>query len=191
MPENSAGRRSAQSAMYLIAESFTRWIAPILSFTADELWGHLPGQREGNVLLATWFTGLAALPEDAPLAAKDFAGLLELREQVTKALEPLRAEGKIGAALEADIELHCSVADQNWLSPLVDELRFLLISGDVTLVPDADAKTITVSAQPTQKHKCVRCWHHREDVGTHATHPLLCGRCVSNVEGAGEVRKWF
>ena len=191
MPENAAGRRSAQSAMYLIAESFTRWIAPILSFTADELWGHLPGQREGNVLLATWFTGLTALPEDAPLAAKDFEGLLDLREHVTKALEPLRAEGKIGAALEADIELHCSVADQNWLSPLVDELRFLLISGDVTLVPDADAKTIAVSAQPTQKHKCVRCWHHREDVGTHATHPLLCGRCVSNVDGAGEVRKWF
>ena len=191
MQENSSGRRSAQTAMYLIAESFTRWIAPILSFTADELWGHLPGQREGNVLLATWFTGLAALPEDAPLAAKDFEGLLELREQVTKALEPVRAEGKIGAALEADIELHCSVADQNWLSPLVDELRFLLISGDVTLVPDADAKTIAVSVQPTQKHKCVRCWHHREDVGTHATHPLLCGRCVSNVDGAGEVRKWF
>ena len=191
MPENAAGRRSAQSAMYLIAESFTRWIAPILSFTADELWGHLPGQREGNVLLATWFTGLTALPEDAPLAAKDFEGLLDLREHVTKALEPLRAEGKIGAALEADIELHCSVADQNWLSPLVDELRFLLISGDVTLVPDADAKTIAVSVQPTQKHKCVRCWHHREDVGTHATHPLLCGRCVSNVDGAGEVRKWF
>ena len=191
MPENSAGRRSAQSAMYLIAESFTRWIAPILSFTADELWGHLPGPRAGNVLLATWFTGLTALPEEAPLAAKDFEGLLELREQVTKALEPLRAEGKIGAALEAEIELHCSVADQNWLSPLVDELRFLLISGDVKLVPDADAKTIVVSAQPTQKHKCVRCWHHREDVGAHTAHPLLCGRCVSNVDGAGEVRKWF
>ena len=191
MPENSAGRRSAQSAMYLIAESFTRWIAPILSFTADELWGHLPGPRAGNVLLATWFTGLTALPEEAPLAAKDFEGLLELREQVTKALEPLRAEGKIGAALEAEIELHCSVADQNWLSPLVDELRFLLISGDVKLVPDADAKTIVISAQPTQKHKCVRCWHHREDVGAHTAHPLLCGRCVSNVDGAGEVRKWF
>ncbi len=192
MQENSSGRRSAQTAMYLIAESFTRWIAPILSFTADELWGHLPGQREGNVLLATWFTGLAALPEDAPLAAKDFEGLLELREQVTKALEPVRAEGKIGAALEADIELHCSVADQNWLSPLAEELRFLLISGDVRVVPNADAKgVIGVLATPTSKPKCVRCWHHREDIGTHATHPLLCGRCVSNVDGAGEVRKWF
>ncbi|HOV96238.1 MAG TPA: zinc finger domain-containing protein, partial [Thermomonas sp.] len=140
----------------------------------------------------TWFTGLAALPEDAPLAAKDFEGLLELREQVTKALEPVRAEGKIGAALEADIELHCSVADQNWLSPLAEELRFLLISGDVRVVPNADAKgVIGVLATPTSKPKCVRCWHHREDIGTHATHPLLCGRCVSNVDGAGEVRKWF
>ena len=104
----------------------------------------------------------------------------------------MRAEGKIGAALEADIERQCSVADQNWLSPLAEELRFLLISGDVRVVPNADAKgVIGVLATPTSKPKCVRCWHHREDIGTHATHPLLCGRCVSNVDGAGEVRKWF
>ena len=191
MQEDAPGRRSAQSAMYHIVEAFARWIAPILSFTADELWSHLPGAHAGNVLLSTWYEGLAPLPDDAPLAAKDFDGLLDLREQVTRALEPLRADGKIGAALEADIELHCSVADQNWLSPLVDELRFLLISGDVKLVPDTDAKAIRVTAKPTAKPKCVRCWHHREDVGAHAAHPLLCGRCVTNVDGAGEARKWF
>ena len=191
MQEDAPGRRSAQSAMYHIVEAFARWIAPILSFTADELWSHLPGAHAGNVLLSTWYEGLAPLPDDAPLAAKDFDGLLDLREQVTRALEPLRADGKIGAALEADIELHCSVADQNWLSPLVDELRFLLISGDVKLVPDTDAKAIRVTAKPTAKPKCVRCWHHREDMGAHAAHPLLCGRCVTNVDGAGEARKWF
>ena len=192
MQEDSRGRRSAQSAMYHIAEAFTRWIAPILSFTADELWGYLPGKRAGNVLLATWYDGLAPLPDDAALSSKDFDGLLELREQVTKALEPLRAEGKIGAALEAEIELRCSVSDQNWLSPLESELRFLLISGDVRVVPDAEAKgVIGVFAQPTDKTKCVRCWHHREDVGSHAAHPQLCGRCVTNVDGDGEARVWF
>ncbi|WP_374555763.1 isoleucine--tRNA ligase [Thermomonas sp.] len=192
MPEDSAGRRSAQGAMYRIAEAFARWIAPVLSFTADEMWGHLPGERAGNVLLATWYEGLAPLPGDAALSERDFEGLLELREQVTRALEPLRAEGRIGAALEAEIELRCNVADQNWLAPLADELRFLLITGDVRVVPDAEAKgVIGVLAQPTAKPKCVRCWHHREDVGAHASHPLLCGRCVANVDGPGEERAWF
>ena len=192
MREDSRGRRSAQSAMYRIAEGFVRWIAPVLSFTADEMWAHLPGEHPGNVLFTTWYDGLAPLADDAALSAKDFEGLLELREQVTRALEPMRAAGQIGAALEAEIELRCSVADQNWLSPLADELRFLLISGDVKVVPDTEAKgVIGVFAQPTTKPKCVRCWHHHEDVGAHAAHPLLCGRCVANVEGPGEERKWF
>ncbi len=192
MREDAHGRRSAQSAMHRIAEGFVRWIAPVLSFTADEMWAYLPGEHPGNVLFTTWYDGLAPLPDDAALSAKDFEGLLELREQVTRALEPMRAAGQIGAALEAEIELRCSVADQNWLAPLADELRFLLISGDVKVVPDTEAKgVIGVFAQPTTKPKCVRCWHHREDVGAHAAHPLLCGRCVSNVEGPGEERKWF
>ncbi len=192
MRKDSRGRRSAQSAMYRIAEGFVRWIAPVLSFTADEMWAYLPGGHPGNVLFTTWYDGLAPLPDDAALSAKDFEGLLELREQVTRALEPMRAAGQIGAALEAEIELRCSVADQNWLSPLADELRFLLISGDVKVVPDTEAKgVIGVFAQPTTKPKCVRCWHHREDVGAHAAHPLLCGRCVANVDGPGEERKWF
>src|SRR5690606_16861842 len=103
MQEDSRGRRSAQSAMYRIAEAFVRWIAPILSFTADEMWQHLPGERVGNVLFATWYEGLAPLPADAPLSAEDFERLLSLREQVAKALEPMRANGLIGAALEAEI----------------------------------------------------------------------------------------
>ena len=191
MPEGSRGRRSAQSAMYLIAEAFVRWIAPILSFTADEMWQHLPGKREGNVLFATWFEGLAPLGEDAKLSTEDFDRLLALREQVAKTLEPMRANGAIGAALEAEITLRCGVADQNWLAPIVEELRFLLISGDVSLHADDNAAEIEITAAPTQKTKCVRCWHHRADVGAIAAHPQLCGRCVSNVEGPGEVRSWF
>ncbi|RYG39272.1 MAG: isoleucine--tRNA ligase [Burkholderiales bacterium] len=192
MRGDSRGRRSAQSAMFRIAEAFVRWIAPILGFTADEMWGYLPGERVGNVLFATWYDGLVPLPGDAALSANDMDNLLVLREQVAKVLEPMRAAGEIGAALDAEIELRCGVSDQNWLAPLVDELRFLLISGDVRVVPDAEAKgAIGVFAQATNKAKCVRCWHRRADVGIDAAHPLLCGRCVSNIEGPGEVRAWF
>jgi isoleucyl-tRNA synthetase len=189
--EDSPARRSAQSAMYRVAEAFVRWIAPILSFTADEMWRHLPGARPGNVLFATWYEGLAPLGADAGLTAGDFDRLLALREQVAKVLEPMRANGAIGAALEAEITLRCGVSDQNWLSPVIDELRFLLISGDVHLQADDAARDIAVLAAPTQKPKCVRCWQHRADVGAVDAHPQLCGRCIGNIEGPGETRRWF
>ncbi|MCD9126581.1 isoleucine--tRNA ligase [Luteimonas fraxinea] len=200
MPEHSVGRRSAQTAMYHIAEAFTRWIAPVLSFTAEELWSHLPapvgGTREANVQFATWYTGLTGLGSDADWSAQDFDRVLELRERVSKVLEPMRASGEIGAALDAEIELRCGVSDVNWLSPVVDELRFLLISGDVTIVDDASATAIGVTARATTKAKCVRCWQRRSDVGAHAEHAELCGRCVENIatdgrDGQGELRRWF
>ncbi|AOX63357.1 isoleucine--tRNA ligase [Stenotrophomonas sp. LM091] len=190
MPVDSRGRRSAQTAMYHIAEAFTRWIAPILSFTADELWGYLPGERKENVLFATWYEGLAPLPADAPLSAADFDQLLALREQVAKVLEPMRANGAIGAALEAEITVAANEETAARWQPLAEELRFLLISGDVQVRP-ATTDEVFVSAQPTGKQKCVRCWHYRADVGSVAAHPELCGRCVTNIDGAGEDRRWF
>lgn len=190
MPVDSRGRRSAQTAMYHIAEAFTRWIAPILSFTADELWGYLPGERKENVLFATWYDGLAPLPVDAPLNAADFDQLLALREQVAKVLEPMRANGAIGAALEAEITVAADAETAARWQPLAEELRFLLISGDVQVRP-ATTDEVFVSAQPTTKQKCVRCWHYRADVGSVAAHPELCGRCVTNIDGAGEDRRWF
>ena len=190
MREDSRGRRSAQSAMYRIAEAFVRWIAPVLSFTADEMWGYLPGERTCNVLFATWYDGLAPLPADAALNAADFDQLLALREQVAKVLEPMRANGLIGAALEAEIAVSVNAATAAKWQPLADELRFFFISGDVT-VSEVSADEVFVLATPTTKAKCVRCWHHRADVGAHAEHPELCGRCVSNIDGAGETREWF
>ena len=189
MREDSRGRRSAQSAMYRIAEAFTRWIAPILSFTADELWRHLPGEHAGNVMLATWYDGLAEIEADAPLSAARFDELLDLREQVAKTLEPMRAAGEIGAALEAEIILSADDEKRAWLEPLADELRFFFISGDVSVQAAGIAPPIL--ATPTTKAKCVRCWHHRADVDTHAEHPELCGRCIDNIEGQGEDRRWF
>jgi len=196
MAEDSRGRRSAQSAMYHVSEALVRWMAPILSFTADEMWRHLPaatagGARDANVLFSTWYDGLQPLGDDAPLSAEDFDRLLALRDQVAKVLEPMRAAGEIGAALDAEIALQCAVADQNWLSPWVDELRFLLISGDVTLQANDAARDIRVAAMVTTKPKCVRCWQRRADVGSHDGHAELCGRCVINIEGPGEVRRWF
>ncbi|WP_368564474.1 isoleucine--tRNA ligase [Pseudoxanthomonas sp. UTMC 1351] len=190
MRGDSRGRRSAQSAMYHIAEAFVRWIAPVLSFTADEMWNYLPGKHVGNVLFATWYDGLAPMPTDGALSAQDFDQLLALREQVSKVLEPMRANGLIGAALEAEIAISVNAATAAKWQPLAEELRFLFISGDVTVTP-VDADEVFVLAEPTKKTKCVRCWHHRADVGAHAEHPELCGRCVSNVDGQGEDRKWF
>jgi len=187
MREDSRGRRSAQSAMFRITEAFVRWIAPILSFTADELWGFLPGHRVDNVMLSTPYDGLAELPADAPLNAARFDSLLVLREQVAKVLEPMRAAGDIGAALDAEIAIASDAVDGAWLSPLADELRFFFISGDVSVAAGAPS----ITAVPTSKPKCVRCWHRRADVGTHAAHPELCARCVDNIEGQGEDRRWF
>jgi len=190
MPQESRGRRSAQTAMFHILEAFTRWVAPVLSFTADEIWGFLPGERVANVLFATWYEGLVSLPEDAALNAQDFDQLLALREQMAKVLEPMRANGVIGAALDAEITVSVNPITAAKWQPLADELRFLFISGDVT-VSAVQADEVFVLAQPSTKTKCVRCWHHRADVGVVAEHPGLCGRCVSNIEGPGEDRKWF
>jgi len=190
MREDSRGRRSAQSAMYRIAEAFVRWIAPVLSFTADEMWGYLPGERTGNVLFATWYDGLSPLPTDAPLTAADFDQLLALREQVAKVLEPMRANGQIGAALEAEIAVSVNATLAARWQPLAEELRFFFISGDVSVSP-VEADEVFVLAQPTDKAKCVRCWHHRADIGANPAHPELCGRCASNVDGPGEDRRWF
>jgi len=189
MREDSRGRRSAQSAMYRIIEAFARWIAPVLSFTADEIWRFLPGERQGNVMLAEWYEGLAELPNDAPLSAARFDQLLDLRENVAKTLEPMRAAGEIGAALEAEIVVSADEPTRAWLQPLADELRFFFISGDVTV--QAAGAAPSIMATPTSKPKCVRCWQHRADVGTHDEHPELCGRCIDNIDGPGEDRRWF
>nr|WP_244663998.1 isoleucine--tRNA ligase [Xanthomonas phaseoli] len=190
MAEDARGRRSAQSAMYHVAEAFVRWIAPVLSFTAEELWGYLPGQRADNVLFSTWYDGLAPLPADAALTGADVDKLLVLREQVAKVLEPMRANGAIGAALEAEITVAADAQTAARWQPLAEELRFLFISGDVTVIA-ASTDDIFVSAQPTTKAKCVRCWHHQASVGSDPRHPELCSRCVSNIEGPGEQRRWF
>jgi len=202
MQVDSRGRRSAQSAMFRIAEAFVRWIAPILAFTADEVWGYLPGERAGNVLFTTIADIDALLPAQGAYRAADGAAmdeLLALRDAVGKVLEPMRAEGRIGASLAAEVDVYADLK-----SPLpagaAEELRFLFITSQLRLQPAAahpgeavraDNAEAWIVASPSAHTKCVRCWHYRPEVGSNAGDPELCGRCIENVRGAGEQRSFF
>ena len=205
MQEDSRGRRSAQTAMFHILEALVRWIAPITSFTAEEIWQHLPGERGQSVLFETWHEGLAPLPADAAFNAEDFEALLKIRAALAALLEPMRKAGKLGASLQARAAVHIDTSKGLGakLGDLQDELRFLFITSELSLVPASaepvlggevakvDDMEVYVEALPSEAAKCVRCWHYREDVGQHAEHPELCGRCVDNVDGAGEQRLFF
>ncbi len=205
MPVDSHGRRSAQSAMFRIAEAFARWIAPVLSFTADEIWRYLPGDRVANVLFSTVADIDAILPPhgayrqaDGPLMQR----LLSVREAVSKVLEPMRAEGRIGASLAAEVDVYADLdsGDVPVDPAFSQELRFLFITSSLRLQPLAakpvdalnpEGSEAWIVATPSTHRKCVRCWHYRVDVGNFPDDPELCGRCVDNVEGAGETRKFF
>jgi isoleucyl-tRNA synthetase len=182
-PAMSHARRSAQSAMFHIAESIVRWLAPILSFTCEEIWRHLPGPRPQSVFLTTWHT----LPEAAATAI-NWPALIALRSNVVHKLEELRDSGAIGSSLDAAVDVHVAPATYEEVSSLGDELRFLLITSAARLHKGAAGQEEIIEVTPSQDPKCVRCWHHRPDVGAHAEHPQLCDRCVTNLSLPGERR---
>lgn len=198
---NSLARRSAQTALWHIAEALVRWLMPVLSFTADEIWEHMPGQRSGSVFEAEWYDGLVAL-EDAEKQRAFWEEILQLREVVAKRIEDLRNEQVLGATLEAEIDLFCPEPLAARWAALGDEMRFLLITSAARVHPLTKAPSDAQSNQlddgtefyftvtPSQHAKCERCWHRQEDVGQHPEHPSLCGRCVSNVAGEGEQRQF-
>ncbi|MDG1582096.1 isoleucine--tRNA ligase [Pseudomonas sp. GOM6] len=195
---DSAARRSCQSAQYHIAEALVRWIAPILAFTADEVWSFLPGERNESVMLNTWYEGLERLPQCFELDVAYWAQLTEVRAAVNKELENLRNSKAIGGNLQAEVTLYGDEALAPALAKLDDELRFALITSAATVAPLADAPADAVATEvpglklkivKSAHAKCGRCWNFVADVGSHANHPELCGRCVSNIEGDGEVRK--
>jgi isoleucyl-tRNA synthetase len=183
---DSLARRSAQTALYHIVEALTRWLAPILSFTAEEIWSFLAGEREESVFLATWYQGLFPLADEADMNRDFWASVFEVRDEVLKKLEEARKAEQIGASLEAEVNVTCTAAQFAALSKLEDELRFVFITSSAT-IQQGDALSITVT--PSSHAKCARCWHRREDVGSHAAHPELCGRCVENI-GDGETRRF-
>lgn len=199
---DSRARRSGQTAMYLVLEAMVRWMAPILSFTADEIWQHMPARGLGSPLFSTWFEGLAPLPDAAAIGPAQWALLMELREATMRRLEPMRQSKAIGSGLDAEVDVFLPEAALAQLRDCGSELRFLLLVSEVRLHAAAAAPPgaleFTTAAGParidaavTSHSKCTRCWHHRADVGAHADHPELCGRCVENVDGEGERREWF
>ncbi|OAD19916.1 isoleucyl-tRNA synthetase [Candidatus Thiomargarita nelsonii] len=189
---NSLARRSAQTALYHIVEALVRWLAPILSFTAEDIWRSMPGKRGESVLLeSSWYDGLFPYPDET------WEKIFEVREAVNKELEKLRGSEAIGSSLDAEVDIYCDDALYTQLTALEDELRFVFISSYARVHP-ASAKPEQVvtgegfwfQVKPSEHPKCVRCWHHREDVGSHPEHPELCGRCVDNVVGGGEQRRY-
>jgi isoleucyl-tRNA synthetase len=204
MPTASRGRRSAQSAMYRILEAMVRWLAPVLSFTAEEIWQHMPGSRGESVLFETWYRDLAAM-QGAPTERRFWSDLLAIREVAAKQMEVMRANREIGASLDAEVTLYLDAKTRAELEPYADELRFFFITSGLTLDDDASApaeaapvdtlhdenRFASVAVRRSANPKCIRCWHHRADVGVDPAHPEICGRCVANVEGPGESRRWF
>jgi isoleucyl-tRNA synthetase len=179
----SAARRSAQSALWHITQSFVRLLAPITSFTAEEVWQVLTGNADDSVMFQVWHE-LPKPEGEGELLAK-WALVRAARADVTKALEAQREAGKIGSALQAAVEIRCAGEKFEALATLGDDLKFVLICSSTALVKDEAEQVI---ATPLDHAKCERCWHVREDVGANAEHPTLCGRCVSNLYGAGEAR---
>lgn len=196
---DSLARRSCQSALFLIAEAMVRWMAPIMSFTADEIWALLPGDRAKFVFTEEWFDGLFGLNEGEALDDGYWADLLAVRGEVNKALEAARADKRIGSSLQAEVTLYAEPALAEKLSRLGEELRFVLITSQAKVAVASEAPAgaqatelaglwLTVTA--TEAAKCERCWHHVADVGTIAGHETICGRCVTNLDGDGEVRRF-
>ncbi len=202
-PADSLPRRSCQSAMYHIIEAMSRWLAPILSFTADEIWQAIPGTREATIFTECWYPGLFRLTETDGIDRNFWEQVIAVRTAIGPALETARKGGAIGASLDAELDLYCAEALLDALQRLGDELCFALIVSEVRLHPLAAAPetasragsgtltdTLAVEVSASPHRKCVRCWHHRADVGSNPDHPELCGRCIENVVGQGETRRF-
>ena len=196
----SLGRRSAQTAMFHIAEALVRWIAPVLSFTADEIWRELPGDRTAPLFAQTWHRFPAA---PTAMAAPDWNRLRAVREAVAKVLEDLRVKGAIGQSLAAEVALYAEGETLAALQAPGAELRFWFMTSRAEAQP-ASARppaaveaalegggTVWIEAGASTAPKCERCWHRQPDVGHNADHPTLCGRCVENVAAAGETRRFI
>jgi isoleucyl-tRNA synthetase len=194
--EDSLARRSAQTALYHIIRAMVRWIAPITSFTAEELWQFVPGETEESVFLAEWYPGLESLDESDDMDEIYWQNLMAVKTAVNKVLESKRADGVIGSSLEAEVTLYCNNELLQQLNKLGTELRFALITSTATVRPlsesqdasDSDVDGLEIAVAQSDHAKCARCWHHREEVGDNKAHEELCGRCIDNIEGDGEVR---
>ncbi len=196
MQADSLPRRSAQTALYQVAEALVRWIAPILSFTADEIWENMPGERGASVFLVEWFEDFSQ-PGKSDFDDAYWEQLTAVRDAVNRELENQRNAGNLRGGLDAEVTLYCSDTLAADLERLGDELRFLLITSGARVAPLADAPAdaassdlegLALSVVASAHEKCERCYHCRADVGSNSAHPTICLRCVENVDGDGESR---
>lgn len=197
---DSLARRSCQTALYHIAEALVRWMAPVMSFTADEIWNYLPGERDRFVFTGEWYQGLFGLADNESMSDSYWAELLKVRGEVNKVLEQARNDKLLGGSLEAAVTLYAEPELASSLNALDNELRFVLLTSGAKVEPiglaGADAqqseviKGLKIGFAKAQGNKCPRCWHYTLDVGHDAAHPDLCGRCATNVAGNGEERKF-
>ena len=180
--EDSKARRSAQNALFHITQALARLIAPILSFTGEEVWATLSGKDDVSVFEQTWYV----MP-DCALSGEALGGWADIRavrEQVNKKLEEQRAAGAIGSALQAEVDVYAPKETAELLARLGDDLKFVFITSRATV--HAQAGELEIKVTPSAQQKCERCWHYRADVGSDAAHPTLCGRCASCVTGADQ-----
>ena len=177
----SLARRSAQTALWQITHAMLRWMAPFLSFTAEEAW-KVFGSSE-SIFMETYSEFPAP---DAALLAK-WSRIREVRDAVNKDIEALRADGKVGSSLQANVALEVAAEDHALLASLGEDLKFVFITSAIDLIAGGEAATRVTASSDT---KCDRCWHYRADVGHDPAHPTICGRCTSNLFGAGEDRKY-
>jgi isoleucyl-tRNA synthetase len=193
---SSAPRRSAQTALNHVAQAMVRWLAPILSFTAEEAWGYLLGIPNESVFLNAWHQFPAGAERISPI---DWPSLIALKADVARELERLRTLGSLGSSLEADVTVYVSEALAPGFAIIGDELRFLLITGQANLAVTtplpgtaikATPEDVWIEVKPSVNPKCVRCYQLRADVGSDPRHPEICARCVLNVEGPGEERRF-
>jgi isoleucyl-tRNA synthetase len=181
---NSTARRAAQNALWHVAHGLLRLMAPVLSFTAEEAWPLLTRNKDDSVFLHTWYR----FPETGPDLCKRWDRIREIRSEVLKKLEEARAGGAIGSSLQAQVRIVANGERHELLSSLGDDLRFVLITSQAEALPAAPDGGETIEVASSPHRKCERCWHYRADVGHDPAHPELCGRCTSNLFGAGEPR---
>jgi isoleucyl-tRNA synthetase len=183
----SLSRRSAQTALWQITQAMLRWMAPFLSFTAEEAWSVLgqAGKTPAATRESIFMDGYVALAEADAASLAKWGRIRDIRDAVNKEIEVLRADGKLGSSLQATVALTVGPDDHALLASLGEDLKFVFITSAIEL-RGGDALSILVS--PSSGVKCERCWHYRDDVGVDSDHPTLCGRCTSNLFGAGETR---
>ncbi|OSM98410.1 isoleucine--tRNA ligase [Lonsdalea populi] len=196
---DSVARRSCQTALFHIAEALVRWMAPILSFTADEIWAYLPGERAQYVFTEEWYDGLFGLDGHESMNEAFWADMLQIRSEVNKVIEQARNDKHIRGSLEAAVTLYADSALTEKLNQLQPELHFALLTSKATIASYDDAPAeaqqtelsgLKIVLDKADGEKCPRCWHFETDIGTDSEHPEVCGRCATNVGGAGEVRKF-